>query len=746
MALQVGKNTLGISGNTKRLDDLEAPIDLEPLSDAISLNAMGISSNAADIRKLQTTDAKQAGEIGSLQQDVVSLRGDVDELDISDVAFHNVDNQFTVAQTIQEGVNLKGKTAAFTADTGTCFTFDCNNAINKVVSILKAGGNEAISLAASGHISGVKTDGEDPTSAVSVQFLEDNGLGSNEHLHDIYATKLELSSEERERILGDQALQKEIDKLEAYDDSRLKYLIQTEEDSRKAADTSLSKKIATEEQSRKAADKELQDAIDSLEIPGVDPALYATVVAMNAGDAATLAAANAYTDAIAIPEVDLDGYATEEYVTNAIDAIEFPELPEDIATESYVADAVDAQAQVQANIDRLQQQEIEINSGKIDGLASEEYVDEKYEKHDELINDGLSKQDTLEHKVKALEGAVGEHALTMTLLNSNPRDGEFNLKDGSLQLTDSLSGADFITLSRKDKNGHSIDLDRITTGDVLRLSDSFGYSAELKITDSNDGVCAYRKLGGDLDDLASGGEQHEHTYDFVLLSSFDPEGLATIDYVDAQDKTKLGNSGEQVLRSSNWKVRAPKSEEGESGNLSFIDIKDDLLHLYHLADPKDPRHPAPLEYLQKNYADKNAKNEFTDTNTFKGLTYFESSIIAKSDTFLELKGDANSVQNRFLKVRGNAQFSVYCYPGDNNDNARNAFSVLMKPGDTYPTTKINYLEDPVSNGEPVTLRYLNAELKKFSGGSFAEKGPTTPDLATGQLFFNTTDKVLYIGE
>ena len=148
--------------------------------------------------------------------------------------------------------------------------------------------------------------------------------------------------------------------------------------------------------------------------------------------------------------------------------------------------------------------------------------------------------------------------------------------------------------------------------------------------------------------------------------------------------------------------------------MSFIDIKDDLLHLYHLADPKDPRHPAPLEYLQKNYADKNATNEFTETNKFKGLSYFESSIIAKSDTFLELKGDANSVQNRFVKLRGNADFRIYAYPGDNNDNARNAFSILMRPGDDYPVTTINYLQDPVSNGHAVNLKYLNAELKKVS--------------------------------
>ena len=109
MASQIGKNTLGITSNTQRLNDLEAPVDLNPLSEAIEVNAKGISTNASAISKIQATDATQAGQIGSLQQDVVSLRSDVDELDISDVAFYNVDNKFTKPQTIASGVNITGK-------------------------------------------------------------------------------------------------------------------------------------------------------------------------------------------------------------------------------------------------------------------------------------------------------------------------------------------------------------------------------------------------------------------------------------------------------------------------------------------------------------------------------------------------------------------------------------------------------------------------------------------------------------
>ena len=95
--------------------------------------------------------------------------------------------------------------------------------------------------------------------------------------------------------------------MKAYDDSFLKYLIQAEEDARKAADSSLSKKISTEEQSRKDGDAALQDAIDNIDIPDVDLSAYAKTAAMQAGDAATLEAANTFTtDSIAdieIPDV-----------------------------------------------------------------------------------------------------------------------------------------------------------------------------------------------------------------------------------------------------------------------------------------------------------------------------------------------------------------------------------------------------------------------------------------------------------
>ena len=146
------------------------------------------------------------------------------------------------------------------------------------------------------------------------------------------------------------------------------------------------------------------------------------------------------------------------------------------------------------------------------------------------IQESLVEQETIKNKVNALEGVVGEHSLTFTTTNANPRHGEFNLKDGGMQMTNMVSSAQYISMTDTDGAGNTIDLDRITEGDVLRFSSVDGQVAELRITDGTNGVFTFTKISGDLDRLS------EMPYQFILLSSFDPAGLATIDYVDAQDK------------------------------------------------------------------------------------------------------------------------------------------------------------------------------------------------------------------
>jgi hypothetical protein len=144
------------------------------------------------------------------------------------------------------------------------------------------------------------------------------------------------------------------------------------------------------------------------------------------------------------------------------------------------------------------------------------------------IEESLEEQENIKSKIKALEGAVGEHSLIFTSDQQNPRDGQFNLKDQAYQLVNSLSEARYITLNETDRNGNPIDLSRIVVGDVLRLSDISAQTAELKVIAVAENVYDFEYLSGELDRLS------EYPYDFFLLSSFDPAGLATIDYVDSK--------------------------------------------------------------------------------------------------------------------------------------------------------------------------------------------------------------------
>ena len=70
-------------------------------------------------------------------------------------------------------------------------------------------------------------------------------------------------------------------------------------------------------------------------------------------------------------------------------------------------------------------------------------------------------------------------------------------------------------------------------------------------------------------------------------------------YVDAQDATKIGNTGEQILPTATWKLRAKKVDD--SGNYSYLAIQDDSLKLYHVADPTADAHGMSRGYADGRY-------------------------------------------------------------------------------------------------------------------------------------------------
>ena len=496
-------------------------------------------------------------------------------------------------------------------------------------------------------------------------------------------------------------------------------------------------------------------------------------------------------------DVNLDGYATEEWVTEQIDAIPEVEIPPGtIVSEDppenpeeglcwydtgrlelfvYAEDAWLPCSPLGARVDAGEALQAEI-LGRVEA--------------------GEQEQEQLKSKVKALEGAVGDHSLVFTMLNANVREGEFNLKDGAMQLTNTLSSADYIGLSSTDRDGNAIDLDRITQGDVLRLSDISGQVAELKINSGTEGLFNFTQISGELDRLS------EYPYDFILLSSFDPTGLATIDYVDAQDATKIGLSGSNTIDTS-WRVKSgsntvmsgssegnlkiynlsepsdghhaatktyadkmiPRSgtsdlvgdwrvrQENEEGNYSTLIHGDNgQLGLYNLKDPNDSHHAVPRSYVDEVDADnakKSATNTFREIQTFAKATYFQNSIVLNgknTDTLTEVKGENEETRELWNKIRATNKVSWICYPGQENSGYKRCMTMEWDQDLNKPKVLIDYLMDPVNNKHAANKQYVDQKVAEAGGGSFANSGATTPDLSTGELFFNTTDKVLYIGE
>ena len=162
----------------------------------------------------------------------------------------------------------------------------------------------------------------------------------------------------------------------------------------------------------------------------------------------------------------------------------------------------------------------------------------------------------LHDKIKALEGAVGEHSLMFTM-DLPAAAARFAITDG-FTTGNRLEDCTFIVLPEEDRNGSSIDLERLSQGDVLRVGDGMGEFAELRINgDPQGNTFPYNKIGGDMDRLSDA-----IPYDFTVFVAFDPAGLATIDYVDGQDAKRVSKSGSTMTGTLG--INTPRSDSAHN--------------------------------------------------------------------------------------------------------------------------------------------------------------------------------------
>ena len=413
---------------------------------------------------------------------------------------------------------------------------------------------------------------------------------------------------------------------------------------------------------------------------------------------------------------------------------------------------------------------------------------------EEKIEAGEKEQEKLKDKVAALEGSTGSYQYKFSLTNSNPRSGDFITKSGIMEATTSPADVKYIYFGELDSDGRTPNFDGIKTGDVFRITGPAGEKVEWRVAANANNESKVISVGdllsSSVDEFAD-----EVLYGVTDLSAFDPTGLATIDYVDERVDTKLETTGdsmtgvldmkdnyiagvkdaasdtdavnrrtmkknmEGVLRqdaSGHTAVDQPfriRAKSDGDAYWTYIRLDNNEISMYHMADPKEWHHAAHRRYVDDTFADAASKKEantFKETQTFAKTAYFQNSIVhngKNADTITEVRGEhEDGTKQLWHKIRGTNRVSWICYPGQSNDGYKKCLEMEWDAETSKPIVKLDYLQPPTAGRHPATKQYVDEEIARAGGGSFAETGPATPELQAGQLFYNTTDKVLYIGE
>jgi hypothetical protein len=267
-------------------------------------------------------------------------------------------------------------------------------------------------------------------------------------------------------------------------------------------------------------------------------------------------------------------------------------------------------------------------------------------------------------------------------------------------------------------------------------------SSALKTSGSNTVDTSWRVKSGSKT-IMSGAEEGKIKI-YHLAEPTDGDHAATKTYADKM----LPRSGTNNLV-GDWRVR----QENEEGNYSTLIHGDNgKLGLYNLKDPADSHHAVPRSYVDDANVDnakKSATNTFKEVQTFQKSAYFQNAIVLNgknTDTLTEVKGDNEETRELWWKIRGTNKVSWICYPGQENSGYKRCMTMEWDSEAGKPKVTLDYLQTPTANGHAANKRYVDDKVAEAGGGSFAETGATTPELQAGQLFYNTTDKVLYIGE
>jgi len=148
-----------------------------------------------------------------------------------------------------------------------------------------------------------------------------------------------------------------------------------------------------------------------------------------------------------------------------------------------------------------------------------------------------------------------------------------------------------------------------------------------------------------------------------------------------------------------------------------------ISELKYLKDPVDDRDAVNLKTLEEYFDELEEKVDNIDVDpdlfvkktgdTMTGPLSFSSNgtvAIIKDDN-----GSGNLV-NKLVKVRGTNKFKLNFYPDQSDTGSKTAFEGSWDQATGFPVIKLNYLQDPSGAGNPVNLRYANANYLQLTGG------------------------------
>ena len=325
---------------------------------------------------------------------------------------------------------------------------------------------------------------------------------------------------------------------------------------------------------------------------------------------------------ISIPSIE--GLASEEWV-----------LDQSYITEQVVTDAVSDQAQTQETIDGAQDTKIATLENKVDALEGT-VIEAKFKadaRDEPSLGAFVLKTVSGESKTNLFKQA-GSIVLSETDFENKSMSVENILNGDIVRLVmSSTNYATYKVTGAYERNGKiTIEVEYGGSGSEEFVFDGavydfthttpfdVGSAATKQYVDAQDEVmldAAKQYTDNSISAIPEPPEpdvdkKYVDDQDGVTLEAakkYTDDSLGTIPevsepdvdkaYVDAELAKKVGNSGEQILPTSTWKIRARKT--ANDGNYSYIAIENDKLKLYHIADPTNEAHGLSLGYADGRY-------------------------------------------------------------------------------------------------------------------------------------------------